>query len=203
MARAGFFPLEELSTLRKLGSRLQGHPKKGLLPGIETSSGPLGEGLAIACGMALAGKMDGAAWRVYCATSDGEHQEGATWEAVMLAAKYKLDNLVMVCDRNFIQIDGNTEEVMPLGDLAGKYREFGWHAMDVDGHDYDALARAFDEAKKTKGKPTAIIARTVPGNGVKAIEGDYKWHGKPPNAEEAAKMIGELQEERKRIEGKE
>lgn len=200
MARAGFFPIEELSTLRKLGSRLQGHPKKGMPPGIESSSGPLGEGLAIACGMALAGKMDGAKWRVICAASDGEHQEGATWEAVMLAAKYRLDNLVMVCDRNFIQIDGNTEDVMPLGDLAAKYREFGWHAIDVGGHDFGALMRAFEEARETKGKPTAIIARTAPGKGVKAIEGDYKWHGKPPNAEEAEKMIAELQEERKKLE---
>lgn len=200
MARAGYFPLEELSTLRKLGSRLQGHPKKGLLPGIENSSGPLGEGLAIACGMALAAKMDGAAHRVYCATSDGEHQEGSTWEAVMLAGKYKLDNLVMVCDRNFIQIDGNTEEIMPLGNLASKYREFGWHAIEVDGHDYAALLRAFDEARKTKGKPTAIIAKTVPGKGVKSIEMDYKWHGKAPKADEAEKMVAELLEERAKLE---
>jgi len=200
MARAGFFPLDELMTLRKLGSRLQGHPSMHKLPGIENSSGPLGEGLSIACGMALAGKMDKAEWRVYCATSDGEHQEGATWEAVMLAAKYKLDNLVAVCDRNFIQIDGNTEDVMPLGDLAEKYRAFGWHAIEVDGHDYAALIAALDEARATKGKPTMIIARTVPGKGVKEFESDYKWHGVAPKPEEAEKALGELAEERKRLE---
>jgi len=200
MARAGYFPLEELMTLRKLGSRLQGHPSMYKLPGIENSSGPLGEGLAIASGIALAGKMDGCKWRVYCATSDGEHQEGSTWEAVMLAAKYKLDNLVAVCDRNYIQIDGGTEEIMPLLDMAEKYRSFGWHAITVDGHDYEALMRAYDEAKKTKGKPTMIIANTVPGKGVSFIEGDYKWHGKAPNQEEADRAIAELEEERKKIE---
>jgi len=200
MARAGFFPLEELMTLRKLGSRLQGHPSRAKLPGIENSSGPLGEGLAIACGMALAGKMDGASWRVYCATSDGEHQEGSTWEAVMLASKYKLDNLVAVCDRNYIQIDGKTEDVMPLGDMAEKYRAFGWHAITVDGHDYAALMRAFDEARATKGKPTMIIANTVPGKGVQFAENDYKWHGKAPTADECAKALGELEAERARIE---
>lgn len=200
MARKGFFPLEELSTLRKLGSRLQGHPSKAKLPGIENSSGPLGEGLAIACGMALSGKMDKAEWRVYCAMSDGEHQEGSTWEAVMLANKYKLDNLVAICDRNHIQIDGNTEDIMPLGDLASKYREFGWHAIEVDGHDYGAVMRALDEARATKGKPTMIIAKTVPGKGVKMFENNYKWHGVTPKAEEAAKALAELEEERKRLE---
>jgi len=200
MARAGFFPLEELMTLRKLGSRLQGHPSRAKLPGIENSSGPLGEGLSIACGMALAGKMDGASWRVYCATSDGEHQEGSTWEAVMLASKYKLDNLVAVCDRNYIQIDGKTEDVMPLGDMAEKYRAFGWHAITVSGHDYAALMRAFDEARATKGKPTMIIANTVPGKGVQFAENDYKWHGKAPSADECAKALGELEAERARIE---
>jgi transketolase len=202
LARAGYFPLEELSTLRKLGSRLQGHPSKGGLPGIENSSGPLGEGLAIACGMALAGKMDGAKWRVYCATSDGEHQEGSTWEAVMLAAKYGLDNLVAVCDRNFIQIDGNTEDVMPLGDLAEKYRAFGWHAIAVDGHDYKAIMRALGEARETKGKPTAIIAITKPGKGVSFVEGNYKWHGVPPKPEEGEKALAELGEKRRKLEGR-
>ena len=202
MARAGFFPLQELSTLRKLGSRLQGHPKKGLLPGIETSSGPLGEGLALACGMALAGKMDRARHRVYCATSDGEHQEGSTWEAIMFAGKNRLDNLLAVCDRNYIQIDGNTEDIMPLGDLAEKYRQFGWHAITVDGHDLSALMKAFEEARGTVGKPTAIIAITVPGKGVSFAEGDYKWHGRPPKQDEAERMLAELQAERGRIEAK-
>ncbi|MCX6771327.1 MAG: transketolase [Candidatus Micrarchaeota archaeon] len=200
MARAGFFPLEELSTLRKLGSRLQGHPSRAKLPGIENSSGPLGEGLGIACGMALAGKMDKSEWRVYCAMSDGEHQEGSTWEAVMLAAKYKLDNLVAICDRNCIQIDGGTEDVMPLGDLAGKYRAFGWHAITVDGHDYGAIMRTLHEARATKGKPTMIIAKTVPGKGVSFAENDYKWHGVAPKQEEAEKALAELTEERKKLE---
>ena len=202
MARAGFFPLEELSTLRKLGSRLQGHPSMAKLPGIENSSGPLGEGLGIACGMALAGKMDSATWRVYCATSDGEHQEGSTWEAVMLAAKYRLDNLVAVCDRNYIQIDGGTEDVMPLGDLAEKYRAFGWHAIEVDGHDYSAIMRALDEARQTKGKPTMIIAKTVPGKGVSFAENNYKWHGVTPKPEEGKRALEELEEERGKIEAK-
>ena len=200
MARAGFFPLEELSTLRKMGSRLQGHPSMHRLPGIESSSGPLGEGLAIACGMALSGKMGGAEWRVYCAMSDGEHQEGSTWEAVMLAAKYKLDNLVAVCDRNCIQIDGSTEDVMPLSDMAEKYRAFGWHAIDVDGHDYAALMAALDEARATKGKPTMIIAKTVPGKGVSFAENSYKWHGVTPKPDEGKRALDELEAERKKLE---
>jgi transketolase len=202
MARAGFFPLEELSTLRRLGSRLQGHPSRHKLPGIENSSGPLGEGLSIACGMALAGKMDNKEWRVYCATSDGEHQEGSTWEAVMLAAKYKLDNIVAVCDRNYIQIDGKTEDVMPLGDLAEKYRAFGWHAIEVGGHDYSAIMRALAEARRTKGKPTMIIAMTVPGKGVSFAENNYKWHGVTPKIEEGKAALEELEAERKEIEAR-
>ena len=200
MARAGFFPIEETLTFRKMGSRFQGHPSRAWLPGIENSSGPLGEGLAIASGIALAGKMDRKGYRVYCVTSDGEHQEGSTWEAVMLAAKYKLDNLVAICDRNFIQIDGGTEEIMPLGDLAEKYRAFGWHAIDVGGHDFPALLAALDEAKKTKGRPTMIVAKTTPGKGVSFMENDYRWHGMPPKPEEAAKALAELGAERKRIE---
>lgn len=200
MAEAGFFPVEELLTFRKLGSRLQGHPSRAKLPGIENSSGPLGEGLAIASGIALAGKADAKKWRVYCMTSDGEHQEGSTWEAVMLAAKYKLDNLVAICDRNYIQIDGNTEDVMPLGDMAEKYRAFGWHAVTVDGHDYAALMKALEQARKVKGKPTMIIANTIPGKGVSFVEKDYKWHGKPPTKEEGEKALAEIAEERKRIE---
>ena len=200
MARAGYFPLEELSTLRKLGSRLQGHPSRLKLPGIENSSGPLGEGLAIACGMALAGKTDKTEWRIYCAMSDGEHQEGSTWEAVMLAAKYKLDNLVAICDRNYIQIDGNTEDIMPLSDMAEKYRAFGWHAITVDGHDYAALIAALDEARATKGKPTMIIAKTVPGKGVSFAENNYKWHGVTPKPDEGKLALDELEAARKRLE---
>ena len=200
MARAGYFPLEELSTLRKLGSRLQGHPSRLKLPGIENSSGPLGEGLAIACGMALAGKTDKTEWRIYCAMSDGEHQEGSTWEAVMLAAKYKLDNLVAICDRNYIQIDGNTEDIMPLSDMAEKYRAFGWHAITVDGHDYAALIAALDEARATKGKPTMIIAKTVPGKGVSFAENNYKWHGVTPKQDEGTRALAELDALGKKLE---
>jgi transketolase len=201
MARAGYFPIEETLTLRKLGSRMQGHPSRSWLPGIENSSGPLGEGLAIAAGIALAGKLDKKNYRVYCVTSDGEHQEGSTWEAVMLANKYKLDNLVAICDRNCIQIDGKTEDIMPLGDMASKYRAFGWHAFTVNGHDCNALIRALDEAKRVKGKPTMIIADTTPGKGVSFMENDYKWHGIAPNAEQAQKALAELEAERKRIDG--
>ncbi|MCX8197983.1 MAG: transketolase [Candidatus Micrarchaeota archaeon] len=200
MARAGYFPIEETLTLRKLGSRFQGHPSRHWMPEVENSSGPLGEGLAIACGIALAGKMDGKRWRVYCVTSDGEHQEGSTWEAAMFAAKYKLDNLVAICDRNYIQIDGNTEDIMPLGDLAEKYRAFGWHAISIDGHDIGAIISAFEQARGTKGKPTMIIAYTTPGKGVAEFERKYEWHGVAPNKEQAQKALAQLSEERKRIE---
>ena len=200
MARAGYFPIEETLTLRKIGSRFQGHPSRKWLPGIENSSGPLGEGLAIASGMALAGKLDKADWRVYCVTSDGEHQEGSTWEAVMLANKYKLDNLTALCDRNFIQIDGKTEDIMPLGDMAEKYRAFGWHAITVDGNDIAAILSALAEARATKGKPTMIIADTVPGKGVSFMENNYKWHGVAPKPEDAQKALAELEETRKKIE---
>ena len=199
MARAGYFPIAETLTLRKLGSRFQGHPSRHWLP-VENSSGPLGEGLAIASGIASAGKLDKKNWRVYCMTSDGEHQEGSTWEAVMFAAKYKLDNLVVICDRNYIQIDGNTEDIMPLGDMAAKYRAFGWNAITVNGHDYKALIKALEDAKKIKGKPTMIIAETTPGKGVSFAENKYQWHGVPPKPEEGQKALAELEEERKQIE---
>lgn len=200
MARAGYFPIEETLTLRKIGSRFQGHPSKHWMPEIENSSGPLGEGLAIACGIALAGKMDKKQWRVYCVTSDGEHQEGSTWEAVMFAAKYKLDNLVAICDRNYIQIDGNTEEVMPLGDMVSKYRAFGWNAVSVNGHDYGAIMKALEDAKRMKGRPTMIIAETTPGKGVAAFENKYEWHGVAPKKEEGDRALAEIAEARKRIE---
>ena len=199
MARAGYFPIEETLTLRKLGSRFQGHPSMHWMPEVENSSGPLGEGLAISSGMALAGKLDKKTWRVYCVTSDGEHQEGSTWEAVMLASKYKLDNLVAICDRNYIQIDGNTEDIMPLGDMAAKYRAFGWHAIEVNGHDYAAIMRALEQARKTTGRPTMIIADTTPGKGVSFMENKFEWHGKAPKPDEAAKALAELEEGRKRI----
>ena len=200
MAHAGYFPLEELMTLRKFGSRLQGHPSRVSMPGIANSSGPLGQGLSIACGYALAKRLDRDVGRIYCVTSDGEHDEGNTWEAVLFAAKYKLDNLVQIIDRNYIQIDGRTEDVMPLDPLDEKYRAFGWNAIYIDGHDFEALLKAFEEARKTKGKPTVIIANTVPGKGVSFMERFYEWHGKPPSKEQGMKAIKQLLIEKKKIE---
>lgn len=192
MAQAGFFPHDELITLRKLGSRLQGHPHRQSLPGLETTSGPLGSGLSQASGMALVGKMDEKSWRVVCLTSDGEHNEGNIWEGVMLAGKYKLDNLVSLIDRNYIQIDGFTEDVMPLDSLKEKYESFGWHALEIDGHDFNQITEAFEKAKTIVSKPTVIIARTIPGKGVSFMENKPEWHGKSPKKEEAEKALEEL-----------
>lgn len=192
MAHAGYFPISELKTLRKLGSRLQGHPHRTALPGMETTSGPLGSGLSQACGLALTGKMDKSSWRVYCLMSDGEQDEGNTWEAAMLAAKYKLDNLTAVMDRNNIQIDGFTEDIMPLDDLTAKYEAFNWHVIEVDGHNIQAFIDTVDEAKAIHDKPTLIIAHTIPGKGVEFMENKYEWHGKPPNKEEAKLALQEL-----------
>lgn len=180
MAEAGFFPKSELMKLRKYGSRLQGHPHRTALPGLETTSGPLGSGLSQAAGMALAGKMDDEPWRVYCLTSDGEHDEGNTWEAVMFAAKYKLDNLTAIMDRNHIQIDGYTEDVMPLEKLKDKYESFGWYVIDIDGHNIRSIIDAVEQSKTIHGKPTMILANTIPGKGVDFMENDFKWHGAPP-----------------------
>ena len=192
MAHAGYFPISELSTLRKLGTRLQGHPHRISLPGVETTSGPLGSGLSQATGLALAGRIDNARWRVICLTSDGEHDEGNTWEAIMLAGKNKLRNLIAIVDRNNIQIDGFTENVMPLEPLADKWRAFNWHVVEVSGHDFRALHEAVEEAQAVYEKPTVIIAHTIPGKGVHEFERDYKWHGKPPNKEEAKIALDEL-----------
>ncbi len=193
MANAGYFPKEELLTLRKLGTRLQGHPHRGTLPGIENSSGPLGQGLSIAVGMALVSKRARKKWRVYCVTSDGEHNEGQIWEAVLLAAKYRLGNLTAIMDRNNIQIDGFTEEILPLEPLTEKYRAFGWHVIEVDGHNIKKIIDACEESKAIYGKPTMIIAHTIPGKGIPFMEFLTEWHGKPPKkeeAEEAIKMLG-------------
>ena len=192
MAHAGYFPVEEALTLRKFGSRLQGHPERTRLPGLETTSGPLGEGLAQAAGMAYALRMDGKKNRVYCITSDGEHDEGNTWEAVMFASKNKLSNLTVVIDRNNIQIDGMTEDVMPLESLNAKYAAFNWHVLEVQGHDFQQFVAAVEEAKAIYEKPTVIIAHTIPGRGVPEIEFDYHWHGKPPTKEEASRFLKEL-----------
>lgn len=192
MAHAGYFPVEECATLRKFGSRLQGHPERLRLPGLETTSGPLGEGLSQAAGMAYAFAMDGRPQRVYCLMSDGEQEEGNTWEAVMFAGKYKLHNLTAVMDRNNIQIDGMTEDVMPLEPIADKYRAFNWHVIETNGNDISAFVAAIEEAKAVYEKPTIIIAHTIPGKGVPDIEFDYRWHGKTPSAEEGKKFLKEI-----------
>lgn len=180
MAEAGYFPVSELLTLRKLGSRLQGHPERERLPGVETTSGPLGSGLAQASGYAYAAAMDKRTFRVYCVMSDAEQEEGNTWEAAMFAAKYKLSNLTAIIDRNNIQIDGFTEDVMPLEPLEEKYKAFGWHTLHINGHNMQEIIDATEHAKAVFEKPTVIIAHTIPGKGVPYMERDFKWHGTPP-----------------------
>lgn len=192
MAHAGYFPLEELKTLRKFGSRLQGHPERERLPGVETTSGPLGSGLSQAAGIAYGARMDGKKFRVYCCMSDGEQESGLTWESAMFAGNNRLSNLTAIIDRNNIQINGMTENVMPLEPLADKYRAFNWHVIEVDGNNIKAFVDAIEEAKAIYERPTVIIAHTIPGKGIKEIEFDYTWHGKPPTKEEEQKFIKEL-----------
>jgi transketolase len=197
LAQSGYFPNEELQTLRKINSRLQGHPHRTELPGIENSSGPLGEGLSQAIGMALAARLDKKDYYVYALTSDGEHQEGNIWEAAMMAGKEKLDHLIQVVDYNNIQIGGKVEDVMPLEPFRAKYEAFNWHVIDVDGNDMKAFLQAIEEAKTVKKKPTIIIAHTIPGKGVSFMEGDYLWHGKAPKKDEAEKALEELEKQYK------
>lgn len=192
MAMSGYFPLEELKTLRKFGTRLQGHPERERLPAVETTSGPLGSGLGQAAGYAYAARMDGKKFRVYCFMSDAEQAAGATWEAAMFIGKNKLNNLTAIIDRNNIQIDGMTENIMPLENLRAKYEAFNWHVLETDGHNIEQFVDAVEEAKAIYEKPTVIIAHTIPGKGVKEIEFDYLWHGKPPKPEEAQKFLAEL-----------
>jgi len=203
LANAGYFPKEELMTLRKVGSRLQGHPHRGSLPGIENSSGPLGQGLSQAVGMAIVAKAERKRWRVYCMVSDGEQQEGQMWEAAMLAAKYRLGNLTAIMDRNNIQIDGYTEEVMPLEPLADKYRSFVWNVINVDGHNIKKIIDACNESKAVYERPTMIIAHTIPGKAVSFMEQRFEWHGKPPSKEQADKAIEELESVKQHIEEEE
>ncbi len=184
MARAGYFPLSELATLRKFGSRLQGHPERTKLPGMETTSGPLGSGLSQAAGMALALRMNGSRSRVFCLTGDGELDEGNIWEGVMFAAKERLSNLTVIVDRNNIQIDGPTEQVMPLDSLAEKWEAFGWHVLQIDGHNMQAIIDACNHARAITEHPTVIIAHTIPGKGVDYMEYDYHWHGVPPGLQD-------------------
>lgn len=192
MAHAGYFQLEECLTLRKFGSRLQGHPERLRLPGLETTSGPLGEGLSQAGGIAYAFRMDGKKERVYVVMGDGEQDEGNVWEAVMWVGKNKLSNITAIIDRNNIQIDGMTEDVMPLDSLKEKYEAFNWNVIDIDGHNVQAFVDAVNEAKAVYEKPTVIIAHTIPGKGVPEIEFDYHWHGKPPTKEEADRFLKDI-----------
>lgn len=192
MALAGYFPVNELKTLRKLNSRLQGHPHRTSLPGVETTSGPLGEGISQAIGMALAARLDNKKYHIYCIASDGEQEEGNTWEAVMFAAKYKVNNLTLIIDRNNIQIDGFTEDVMPLESLRAKYEAFNWQVLEVDGNNIKAFVDTVKEARAVFEKPTVIIAHTIPGKGVSFMEKQFAWHGKTPNTEEAKIALKEL-----------
>lgn len=192
LAHAGFFPVKELSTLRKLGTRLQGHPHLGSLPGVENSGGPLGQGLSQAVGATLALRMNKNRARVFCLMSDGEQEEGQIFEAIMCAGKYQLGNLTAIMDRNNIQIDGPTERVMPLEPLADKYRAFNWNVIEIDGHNIRDIVDACGQAKAVQNKPTLILAHTIPGKGVDFMENDYEWHGKPPSKEEAREALKQL-----------
>jgi transketolase len=195
LANRGYFERKELATLSKINSRLQGHPHRNYLPGIETSSGPLGSGLSQAAGLALALKRDNKSNRVICMTSDGEHDEGNHWEAVMFAHKYHLNNLTVIIDRNRIQISGNTEDVMPLGSLKEKYLAFGWGVLEIDGNSIPQIISALDRVGHERQKPLVIVANTIPGKGVKIFENNYKWHGKVPEQEEFIKALRDIDED--------
>jgi transketolase len=194
MAEAGYFDKSELMTLRKLGSRLQGHPERTKLPGLEHTSGPLGSGLSQAAGYAYSLQyIDNNKHRfVYCVMGDGELDEGNIWEAAMFAGKYKLSQLIAFVDRNNIQIDGDTEDIMPLGDLRSKWESFGWYVIETDGHNIQAIIDAVNDGKAVTNRPTVIIAHTIPGKGVDFMEYDYKWHGMPPNSEQAKVALNDL-----------
>ena len=192
LARSGYFPTEELKTLRKINNRLQGHPFRKALPGIETSSGPLGEGLSQAIGIALAARLDNKKYRTYCIMSDGEQDCGSVWEAAMLAGKYRLSNLTAIIDRNNIQSDGFTEEIMPLEPLRDKYESFNWHVLEVDGHNIEEFVDAINEARAIYEKPTVVIAHTTPGKGVDFMEFDFRWHATVPDKQQAKKALEEL-----------
>ncbi len=192
LAHKGFFSTDELKHFRNIDSFLQGHPDLKHTPGVDMSSGSLGQGISAACGMALAGKLQNKGYRVYAAMGDGESQEGQVWEAAMFAAHYKLDNLCAVLDFNGLQIDGRITEVMNPTPLDDKFRAFGWHVIVIDGHDFDQIEAAFEEAKATKGQPTLILAKTTKGRGVSFMEDDAGWHGKAPSAEQYAQAVAEI-----------
>ena len=192
LARKEFFSVEELWTLRKLDSILQGHPHMSHTPGLDCSSGSLGQGLSIANGLALAFRMQERANRVYCLLGDGELQEGQVWEAVMTAAQHKLDNLCAMVDYNQVQLDGTLAEIKDLGDLTAKWRNFGWNVIELDGHDVQAVVEAYRQAKACKGKPTVLVANTIKGKGVSFMENDCNWHGNAPNAQQLQQALMEL-----------
>lgn len=192
LAESGYFPVEDLITLRKLGSKLQGHPVRGKVPGVEMSTGSLGQGLSMSCGIALAGKMDGKDYKTYCLLGDGELQSGQNWEAAMLASNYKLNNLIAIVDRNHLQICGDTKDVMEIDPLEDKWLSFGWNVIETDGHDMNKILAAFADAKSFTDGPTVIIFETVKGKGVSFMENNAGFHGKACNAEEHAKAVEEL-----------
>ena len=192
LAQKGFFPVEELKTLRKIGSRLQGHPDMKKIPGVDMSSGSLGQGISAACGMAKAAMLTGGEWRVYTVLGDGEIQEGQVWEAAMFASHYQLDNLCVLVDNNGLQIDGNIKDVMSPYPIDEKFKAFGFHVINIDGHDFDQIEAALNEARSVKGQPTAIIAKTVKGKGVSFMENQASWHGTAPNDEQYQQAMEEL-----------
>ncbi len=195
LANAGYFDKKELLTLRKLGSRLQGHPgREQELPGIELAAGSLGQGLSVSVGMAISAKYDKKPYRIFCVLGDGELQEGSVWEAIMSAAHYKLDNLVAIVDRNYLQIDGKTSDVMELEPLAEKWSSFGWKVFKCNGNDINQLLSIFDEIRKVKGYPCVLIAETKMGKGVKSIENNHLWHGKVPTESQLPEFLKELDE---------
>jgi len=192
LANKGYFDKEELNGLRKMGRMLQGHPDMKGTPGVEMSTGSLGQGFSVACGMAMASKLDNAPWRVYALLGDGECQEGIVWEAAMSAAHYKLDNMTAFLDYNGLQIDGNTDDVMSLGSIVDKFKSFGWNVIEIDGHDFDQIFAALDMAKSTVDKPTMIVAKTIKGKGVSFMENQAGWHGNAPSDEHLKIALGEL-----------
>jgi transketolase len=196
MAKRGFFDPGLLKTLRKLGSPLQGHPDRTRLPGIEASTGSLGQGLSVAIGMALAGKLDRSSWRVYCMLGDGEVQAGQVWEAAMFAPRHGLDNLCAILDHNQVQQTRKVAEILDIGPIVDKWRAFNWHVLDIDGHDMAGIVDALDEADSVSGKPTLIVSRTVKGKGVSWMELNPEWHGKAPDPEQTRRALAELRGER-------
>ena len=197
LANRGYFDIEELKTFRNINSRLQGHPDKNKVPGVDMTTGSLGQGLSSANGMAIAGKMDNKNYRVYCVLGDGEIEEGQVWEAAMAANKYKLDNLCVIIDNNNLQIDGTIEEVMSSYPIDEKFRSFGFEIIKIDGHNIDEILKAFEVARNIKGKPTCIIAKTIKGKGISFMENQVGWHGKAPNEEQYKQAIEELNLENK------